>query len=182
LETIVTTLIDLFPNYATVTGGGDKGSLHSYIEVYQKQMRRRKNIDLLEIGVWEGHSLAMWQEYFSGSRIVGIDIDLSRCRFPVDARRCDATNPGELQIALGDATFDYIVDDGSHRVADQIASFHHLWDRVKPGGKYFIEDVQSDQALALLADTMSGLGVNAQTFDLRNQKGRYDDILIVINK
>ena len=51
----MTTLTNLFPNYTTVTGGGDKGSLHSYIEVYETQMRRRKNIDRLEIGVWEGH-------------------------------------------------------------------------------------------------------------------------------
>lgn len=174
------TLHDVFTRHQSVTGGGDKGSLHSYIDIYQKQMRRRRNIDLLEIGVWEGDSLAMWQEYFTDSRIVGVDINLARCTAQVDARLCDATNPGELQAALGDMQFDYIVDDGSHRLGDQVASFVALWGRLKPDGRYFIEDIQSDHDLSVLVETVKQAGAEPTVFDLRALKGRYDDILLMV--
>jgi hypothetical protein len=175
-------LQETYLKYACDDGGGDKGSLHSYIDIYAKQMRRKKNIDLLEVGVWRGYSLAMWQDYFTDSRIVGVDIDLSRCELDVDARRCDATNPGELQMALGDMRFDYIIDDGSHRLEDQVASFGVLWDRLKPAGKYFVEDIQNDYALAVLIDTIKAAGAEPIIYDLRAHKGRYDDILLMVVK
>ena len=34
-----------------------------------------------------------------------------------------------------------IIDDGSHRSSDIIASFHSLYPLLKPGGRYFIEDI-----------------------------------------
>ena len=176
------TLQETYLDYACDDGGGDKGSLHSYIDVYAKHMPKTKNVDLLEVGVWRGYSLAMWQDYFTNSRIVGVDIDLSRCELDVDARRCDATNPGELQMVLGDTTFDYIVDDGSHRLEDQVATFRVLWSRVKPGGRFFIEDIQSDYALAVLSDTVKQLGAEPIIFDLRAGKGRYDDLLLMVVK
>jgi len=39
--------------------------------------------------------------------------------------------------------FDVVVDDGSHMNAHQIFSFRQLFDAVKDGGLYFIEDVQT---------------------------------------
>jgi hypothetical protein len=175
-------LEQLFERYSSGSGGGDKGSLHSYIEVYEREMTKRRNIDLLEIGVWEGHSLAMWQEYFKASRIIGLDIDLSRNLFQVDARRCDATNPEELNLTLQDATFDYIIDDGSHQPGHQVRSFELLWDRVKPGGKYFIEDIDNDDALLRIGETIARMGVEFTVYDLRDKKGRWDDIMVVARR
>jgi SAM-dependent methyltransferase len=175
-------LEQLFQRFSSGAGGGDKGSLHSYIEVYEREMTRRRNIDLLEIGVWEGHSLAMWQEYFKDSRIIGLDIDLSRNVFQVDARQCDATSPDDLQSILDDATFDYIIDDGSHKPEHQVRSFELLWDRVKPGGKYFIEDIDNDEALVKIAEAIARMGVEFTVYDLRDKKGRWDDIMVVARK
>jgi hypothetical protein len=171
-------LQDLFEKYSDGNGGGDKGSVHSYIDVYAAEMVRKNNVDLLEIGVWEGHSLAMWGEYFDGN-IVGVDVDLSRCRFPVDARLCDATNENAIQATLGDQMFDYIIDDGSHRPADQVRSFELLWPRVKQGGKYFVEDIDNDDALAAVADAMMAAGASFTVYDLRAKKNRWDDVLVV---
>ena len=175
-------LHETYLDYACDDGGGDKGSLHSYIDIYAEQMVQTHDIDLLEVGVWRGYSLAMWQDYFTDSRIVGVDIDLSRCELDVDARRCDATNAGELQMVLGDLAFDYIIDDGSHRLEDQQASFRVLWDRLKPAGRYFVEDIQSDYALAVLIDTIKAAGAQPIVYDLRARKGRYDDILLMVAK
>jgi hypothetical protein len=39
--------------------------------------------------------------------------------------------------------FDIIIDDGGHTMAQQITSLQHLWKAVKPGGLYFIEDLET---------------------------------------
>jgi SAM-dependent methyltransferase len=178
----MTTLEQLFVKYSSDAGGGDKGSLHSYIDVYEREMVKTRDIDLLEIGVWEGHSLAMWGEYLKSSRVVGVDVDVSRCKFDVDARLCDGTNAEGLQATLGDSKFDYIIDDGSHRVEHQVKSFQVLWDRVKPGGVYFIEDIDGDDALVKIAKAIARMGVEFTVYDLRDKKGRWDDIMVVATK
>jgi hypothetical protein len=113
---------------------------------------------------------------------VGVDVDVSRCKFDVDARLCDGTNPEALQAVLGDATFDYIVDDGSHQPDHQVRSFELLWDRVKPGGKYFIEDIDNDDALLRIAETIARMGVEFTVYDLRDKKGRWDDLMVVARR
>jgi hypothetical protein len=173
------TLEKVYRKFTSDNGGGDKGTLHSYIPVYEREIDRRAGLALLEVGVFEGHSLAMWEKYLEGSTVVGLDVDLSRCLFDVDARQCDATNPDQIVEALGGLTFDYIIDDGSHKPADQVRSFELLWERVKPGGKYFIEDIESDEALVTLVETVAKMGVEFTVHDLRPDKGRYDDILLV---
>jgi hypothetical protein len=176
------TLEQVFHKYSSADGGGDKGSLHSYIEVYAREMTKTRDVDLLEVGVWEGHSLAMWEDYFTGSRVIGVDVDLSRCKFDVDARQCDATSKEALDSTLGDSVFDYIIDDGSHRPDHQVRSFELLWDRVKPGGKYFIEDIDNDDALVSIGETIARMGVEFTVYDLRDKKGRWDDIMVVARR
>src|SRR5262249_45388122 len=39
--------------------------------------------------------------------------------------------------------FDVIVDDGGHTMAQQRGSLEELWGAVKPGGVYFVEDLQT---------------------------------------
>lgn len=175
-------LWQIYDRYSLPDRGGDKGTLHSYIDLYAEEMTKLANIDLLEIGVWEGHSLAMWQDYFRSSNIVGIDVNLSRLTFDVDARQCDATNPEAIKQTLQGQTFDYIIDDGSHIPADQAVSFSLLWDSVKPGGKYFIEDIAGDEALQHVAETVNRMGVEYVVHDLRHVKNRFDDLVLVAVK
>ena len=42
-----------------------------------------------------------------------------------------------------DGLFDVIIDDGGHSMNQQITSLDYLWKIVKPGGLYFIEDLQT---------------------------------------
>ena len=174
-------LEDIYPKYASSDRGGDKGTQHSYIELYAQYIQ--PGIDsLLEIGVWEGQSLAMWEEYLPGTRVVGLDIDLSRLRYEVDARSCDATSRESIDDALLNEQFDVIIDDGSHRVFDQIASFDILWPRVKPGGHYFIEDIAGPDALRVLMERLDKARTEYAVYDMRTNKNRYDDILVRISK
>ena len=176
-------LAEIYENYKGPDGFGDKGTAHSYLPVYRDEMTQRDGISLLEIGVCQGHSIKMWMEYFFNSEILGLDIDLTGLIFEdLPVGKCNATKAEELDLLLGDDEFDYIIDDGSHQVQDQIASLELLWPRVKDRGKYFIEDIKSDPELLLLQGYATSRDYNFRTYDLRATKGRSDDILLVITK
>ena len=49
-------------------------------------------------------------------------------------------------IAKEAAPFNFIIDDGSHQGDHIVASFKLLWQHIKPGGYYFIEDLHAGHA------------------------------------
>src|ERR1700712_2107712 len=59
--------------------GTDKSALgHNFLVFYEKflnGLRNRGNLRVLEIGVYSGASLRMWEEYFPNAVIVGLDIN-----------------------------------------------------------------------------------------------------------
>ena len=129
-------------------GHGDKGTVHSYIEEYDRLFTpyRDKKINFLEIGVAYGESLEMWYEYFSKeSKIYGVDNTLNEIapkmsddRF--DITIVDQTDP-DIINKLGNRKFDVVVDDGSHRFDHQVETFHLLKNHINKGGIYVIEDI-----------------------------------------
>jgi demethylmacrocin O-methyltransferase len=171
------TLTTLYQSFQGPEGGGDKGTIHSYIEIYEEFLK--PNADLLEIGVYQGHSLAMFAKFFTGN-VVGLDIDLTNLQFEVNAKICDATNKDSLEKTIGNLTFDYIIDDGSHNPDHQKVSLELLYKSLKPGGIYFIEDIISLEVAEMLTKTGKNLGLQlVALYDLRTKKGRHDDILLV---
>jgi hypothetical protein len=178
-------LREAYEPYQMSDGGGDKGTAHSYIDVYAREIPAAEGKSLLEVGVWAGHSLKMWADYLPNSRIVGLDIDLSRLTFDVDGFEvllCDATKQAEVQDKVS-GMFDYIVDDGSHTLEAQITAFYNLWDYLIIGGKYFIEDVLSIEVADSLAEQMFAFtGCPVRVYDFTAVKGRSDDILVQITK
>lgn len=176
-------LNEIYQKYQMEDCGGDKGTAHSYLPIYEKRFRnKRSNISLLEIGVYHGHSLKMWEEYFDNSEIIGIDTNLKQMKFPIGELKlheCDATDSSKLQKLFNNKKFDYIIDDGSHLVQHQLKSFQILFPFLKEGGVYFIEDVDNlDHSKHLFEE----LHPNIQIMDLRPEKNRYDDVLIIIEK
>lgn len=128
----------------------DKASTgHWYTRYYDRHFRtrRRDGVKLLEIGVWEGASLSMWMSYFQAGRIVGADIDLSRCKVLEQPPRlrlwqCDQSNEDSLRnVARELGPFDIIIDDGSHYPPHQVLTFNTLWPYLRPGGLYCVEDL-----------------------------------------
>lgn len=80
-----TSLDDIGLKYAYAFGkgklytGGDKTSLgHGFTTHYDSLLHhlRLQPVQLLELGVCHGKSLAMWSEYFAQGTIHGVDIDL----------------------------------------------------------------------------------------------------------
>jgi hypothetical protein len=183
-EANVKSLQSVYENYMDKEGWGDKGTLHSYIEIYEERMGKRQDIDILEIGVQKGHSIRMWQDYFINSNVYGIDITLDNVIYDGlnNVYVCDATSKNEINDIFLDKKFDYIVDDGSHLIEHQIKSFEILWEKIKPGGKYFIEDVNGDEAINSITSYLKLNNIKYTVIDNRLVKDRYDDIIIFMEK
>lgn len=166
--------------------GGDKGLTHSYIEIYEKLFNPIRNnpVNLLEIGVMYGSSLKMWKKYFENGNITGFDIRPHVLKYNEERIRsfiCNATIESDIKKTLKDnEQFDIIIDDGSHRIEDQLKTFHILFEtRLKPNGYYIIEDVQNFDTNKKYFEK---LHKNVSIIDRRNVKNRYDDVLIIIKK
>tara|TARA_R110001592_G_scaffold271671_2_gene538228 strand:+ start:726 stop:1289 length:564 start_codon:yes stop_codon:yes gene_type:complete len=166
-------------------GHGDKGTTHSYIPEYERLLSpyRNKDINFLEIGVAYGESLEMWYEYFSNnSKIYGIDNQTQEIAPYLNDKRfdifiTDQTSP-LLTPYYENVKFDIIIDDGSHMFNHQKESFHLLKHHMNKGGTYIIEDVNSlDQRKEEFLH-LKGVSWDCEIIDLREEKGRHDDVLI----
>lgn len=130
---------------------------HGYIPFYERHLPKEPK-RILEIGVKEGKSLAMWAEYFPNAEIHGLDLfeennvnnvlDFLSTGYhsPFDVidkfklhkgNQCDWRMLEELRKL----DFDVIIDDGSHNSRDQMITFFGLFN----GKQYFIEDLHCNE-------------------------------------
>jgi len=122
---------------------------HGYLGIYEMLFTplRHRDIRFLEIGVFDGHSMRMWEEYFPAARIFGVDI---ASKTEHDSRRVKTivADQGKRQdltkvLAVTKGNFDVVLDDGGHTMEQQQLSFGTLFPAVKSGGLYIIEDIHS---------------------------------------
>jgi trans-aconitate methyltransferase len=156
----------------------DKGTLHSYLPVYEELFAplRHRPIRLLEIGVASGASVRVWLEWFPRAEVHGIDVAPAP---PSDARYVHHRHRQENEEALREYPanhFDVIIDDGSHDPWQQLVTCHGLWESLKSGGLYLVEDVAFEERIAYWT-MMPGFRVWKFLKD-----GRYDDILVMLRK
>jgi SAM-dependent methyltransferase len=128
---------------------GDWDTAHGYAPIYEHFLaaRRSEPLRLLEIGVWKGASLRMWERYLPQARIVGVDI-LPEARQAASDRSQvvigDASDPNFIRSIVDscfDGTVDVVVDDGSHVLDQQLAALETLFPLLSEGGLYFVEDI-----------------------------------------
>lgn len=123
--------------------------VNSYMDVYDPVLEPwvNKEIQLLEIGILQGGSLLLWQDYFLKGKITGVDLKLPD-GFPPQERiqmftgsQDDTRFLTEVAIKSAPEGFDIIIDDASHVGSLTKTTFWHLFDNhLKPGGMYVIED------------------------------------------
>lgn len=156
----------------------DKGSDHSYIQVYEDlfaSLHDGQPVNVLEIGVLYGHSLALWRDYFGPkARVWGVDLNPTPVQ-GVAVVKHDATDP-RLVDALDRDGYDLVIDDGSHLRDHQAYTFTILKPLLRKGALYVIEDLQDEGAVAYVRKYT---GVDWEVIDLRAVKGRWDDVLMV---
>jgi SAM-dependent methyltransferase len=121
-----------------------------YFDVYHRHFARFRGqpITVLEIGLFHGGSLAMWRDYFGPqARIVGVDIE----------PRAQMFAGINTEVYIGDQSdreflaamrrrcprVDVLIDDGGHRMWEQIATFEELYPVVADGGVYLCEDLHT---------------------------------------
>lgn len=103
---------------------------------------------VLEIGVFRGASLLLWKEAFPTAHIYGIDhkpredmmLDPNDDRITVMTGKQEDNRFIHGQV-IPKGPFDIIIDDGGHKPLEMRESFNLLWNSIKPGGWYIIEDL-----------------------------------------
>lgn len=176
------TLAQIYERHRTVgdVGHGDKGSTHSYIPVYEKILARYRNgCTLMEVGIARGLSLEMWREYMPTSTIIGVDLSIafdpeSHIKSGTVLIVSDATKP-EFREKIKQYRFDVVIDDASHVMDDQMATFNTVKPFMNPGGIYIIEDVL---AMDTERKRLRYAHPRCNIHDLRRIKGLFCDVLV----
>lgn len=119
--------------------GTDKASNgHNFLDFYEANLPHNPK-RILEIGAYEGASLKMWRDYYPEAEIVGIDIWKQLDIDGVKMLIMDATDE-EAMRSLG--KFDIIIDDGSHKMAQQQTALKYGLDfMLNEGGVFIMEDL-----------------------------------------
>lgn len=175
------TLAEVYADYSAPAGWGDKGTAHDYLPVYEREMTRTSGVTLLEIGVYAGHSIAMWDAWLTDSTVIGIDVDLSHLEMAHDlVHLCNGTDPNAVAALLPGMTFDYIIDDGSHTLTDQLLSLSVFLPLMNPDGRYFIEDILGDDALGAITANLDALDYTYEVYDGRGPGRQPDEIMVTV--
>ena len=192
------TLASIYPKYALIGRGSsameygsDKGTIHSYIKMYEKWFApvRLTAKCVMEIGMGSGASVLMWRDYFPNAIIHGIDSwgwprefhprnDMTR----IAAWKIDSTNSDSVNKWFQDGMFDIIIDDADHHPDVQLEVFKLFWPKLRAGGMYIIEDVALP---TFLMDDLSEMKVSPELLDLRDERPPSDfhaNALILIQK
>lgn len=117
----------------------DKATFHKYLDFYEQHLSliKKSKGNFLELGVNDGASLKMWQEWLPNLKVEGWDIkpsDISNTKI------VDCGNVEQLSKAAGKRKFKCVIDDASHLWADQINAFNILWPQTDI---YIIEDLHT---------------------------------------
>jgi hypothetical protein len=170
----------------------DKNTVHSYLPVYDELLCRKRFTcrNMLEVGICYGGSIELWDKYFSNATVYAMDI-LPESRLPellkgenkIRMISGDAYCPAFTRKIFGKKKFDFIIDDGPHTLHSQLNFLMMYSQWLEEDGILIIEDIQDIHYLEILKEnTPDDLKPYIKTFDLRKNKGRYDDIVFCIDK
>jgi hypothetical protein len=184
----------------------DKGTDHSYIEVYDELLApyQNKQINFLEIGCLAGESLRLFNDYFENANIFGIDnwttimnfdgnlLNLAQVpekfkkEYPeINLVTCNSIDHYDVNLKIKN-TFDVIIDDGDHTLDGQFATFTNFIPKLNKGGIYIIEDVANYNIPTLISKIQSHVtkySINGfDSIEVRElyKNDRWDDVLFVI--
>jgi len=139
-----------FRNYPAQTGNQMLYKMEHYLEIYDELLApwQGRDVRFLEIGVYKGGSIPMWKGFFGAdAQLTFLDIDSACTELALPGTSVeigDQADPAFLHRVGADyGPFDLIVDDGGHKMHQQITSFQHLWPRLRDRGLYIVEDTHT---------------------------------------
>jgi len=177
----------------------DKNTLHSYLPLYQKLLIKKKETakNVLEIGIYKGGSIKLWSDFFTNANVYALDYEninnLDHLNLTgivnkekiilytsTDAYDINQFNNNFLNKNI---KFDFMLDDGPHNL-ESMVKFIQLYSQIMTSdGILIIEDIQNWNWIDTLKYvTPENLKEFIKVYDLRDIKGRYDDIVFTIDK
>jgi hypothetical protein len=182
-------LIELVDNTRT-----DKNTTHSYLELYEKLLFSKKDNakNVLEVGIFDGGSIKLWHDYFQNATIYGLDVkkisdtwDGIKNNKRINLGCFDAYNDifFKRHFLNKNIKFDMMLDDGPHTL-ESMKQFIKLYSQIiSDDGILIIEDIPDWKWIEILTnETPQNLKKFIKSYDLRPNKGRYDDIVFTIDK
>jgi hypothetical protein len=138
-----------------------------YFDLYVRHLKRfvGREVVVVEVGVYSGGSLEMWNTYFGEHCTVhGVDIQ----------EACRVYESAGIHIHIGDQGdrafwqqfkedvpyIDVLIDDGGHHPNEMRVTFEELLPIMRPGGVYLCEDIIDNEFLAYLG----GLAEHLMTY------------------
>jgi len=121
----------------------------NYFSIYDLHFDRFRGlpVNVLEIGIAGGGSLQMWKWYFGRkANIFGLDIDDSTLykEARIKTFKCDSGSKDQLLAVMTDLPMmDIVIDDGGHRMEEQITAFETLYPLLNENGVYLCEDIHT---------------------------------------
>lgn len=177
----------------------DKNTVHSYLPIYDDLLKDKRETAkyVLEVGIDRGGSIKLWHDYFTNATVYGLDNrtdEIVHAREILDPARgervkllfsSDAYDETFFQEKFVDTNmkFDMVLDDGPHTL-ESMQTFIKLYSQIlTDDGILIVEDVYEWDWIEKLSEAVpDDLKDFVYIHDLRANKGRYDDILFIIDK
>lgn len=133
----------------------DKVLIDQYKDFFKTYDKPIDNV--LELGMWDGGSTALWTEVLEPKKIVGIDhLDKSdtdyfkkwmankkQTKLSTYWNTNQENNASLIKIISNEfpnSSLDIVIDDASHLYSSTIQSFETIFPLLKPGALYILED------------------------------------------
>jgi hypothetical protein len=161
----------------------NKVTHHGYERFYDYFLYSLKNkfFTLLEIGVFEGRSIKVWNEFFPNAKVYGMDYDIEYNHPKGKVFKGDQSKKKDLKNIINDIGLcSLIIDDGSHVPKHQLLSFNYLFkDGLDFGGIYIIEDIETSY---WKKSELYGYKINAGFDSEDNIVNIFKDIIPIVNR
>jgi hypothetical protein len=126
---------------------------HPYTLFYEGLFKNKKyeNLNIAELGILDGGSLLMWQEYFTNANIYGFEynndlINNFKQNYNNDRITIEYINVKDKNSIINafnnvNVLYDIIIEDTTHMFEDQIRVIENSYQHLKPGGILIIENI-----------------------------------------
>jgi len=157
-----------------------------YFDIYHRYLSKFVNTDVhvVEIGIYSGGSLPMWQHYFGpNSHVTGVDIE----------EACRAYENDRTQIFIGDQAdrqfwkrlrdtarpIDVVIDDGGHTSEQQRITLEETLPYIRPGGVYLCEDIHGvDCRFSAFVHTLVD---NLNALSRQKRRSHFQDAVLAVH-
>jgi predicted O-methyltransferase YrrM len=148
----------------------DLGYIHTFYDHLFTPLQERAN-RMLEIGIYGGDSVRLWQNYFVNAEIYCVDIN-----------QCDEINALDRVVQftenaysdnflgkIKDLAFDVIIDDGPHTFESMVFFLENYLPLLADDGVLVLEDI-IDRAWTPKLLELIPSAYSVEVFDMRNRQ------------